>query len=142
MFLVLTWVPVYGVATLADALVFNSVEFWTGKNPIESTQALQPKVKRIGRSADEAVLTYIPLSEGGDFFIDQFQNGKAAGSLHLQRRQKMTVGLDENGRILLSAKTLADGSILVCDKHGKQMASYSAEQVEQALGFVSPSSRK
>ena len=27
-------VPVYGVTTLADALVFNTIEFWGGQNPV------------------------------------------------------------------------------------------------------------
>lgn len=35
-FLVCAWLPVYGIATLADAIIFNSVEFWTGDNPIDS----------------------------------------------------------------------------------------------------------
>ena len=33
-FLGLNIVPVYGLATFADAIVFNSIEFWTGKNVI------------------------------------------------------------------------------------------------------------
>ena len=33
-FLVLNIIPVYGVATWIDALFANSVEFWTGRNPI------------------------------------------------------------------------------------------------------------
>jgi hypothetical protein len=31
--------PVYGLATLADGLIFNSVEFWTGENPMDSASA-------------------------------------------------------------------------------------------------------
>ena len=27
--------PVYGISSLADAVIFNSVEFWTGENPME-----------------------------------------------------------------------------------------------------------
>lgn len=27
--------PVYGLAMLGDGLIFNSIEFWGGKNPIE-----------------------------------------------------------------------------------------------------------
>lgn len=34
LFLGLVIVPVYEIALLADALVFNSVEFWTGENPV------------------------------------------------------------------------------------------------------------
>jgi hypothetical protein len=33
-FLVLNVVPVYGFATLFDALFANSIEFWTGENPV------------------------------------------------------------------------------------------------------------
>lgn len=31
-FLVLVILPVYGLTLLADALIFNSIEFWTGDN--------------------------------------------------------------------------------------------------------------
>jgi hypothetical protein len=33
-FLVLTIIPIYGGASLLDAIVFNSFEFWTGNNPV------------------------------------------------------------------------------------------------------------
>ncbi len=33
-FLGLVIVPVYAIVLLADALVFNSIEFWTGENPV------------------------------------------------------------------------------------------------------------
>jgi len=33
-FLALCIVPVYGVSILADAVIFNSIEFWTDDNPI------------------------------------------------------------------------------------------------------------
>lgn len=33
-FLALVIVPIYEIATLLDALVLNSLEFWTGRNPV------------------------------------------------------------------------------------------------------------
>ena len=33
-FLGLNFIPVYGFATLGDAIIFNSIEFWTGDNPV------------------------------------------------------------------------------------------------------------
>ena len=33
-FLVCALLPIYGLSSLADAIVFNSIEFWTGKNPV------------------------------------------------------------------------------------------------------------
>lgn len=36
--LALVIVPVYPVFTMADALVFNSIEFWTGDDPIKTAE--------------------------------------------------------------------------------------------------------
>jgi hypothetical protein len=38
-YLVMTWLPVYGIAGLADAVIFNSIEFWTGNNPLSEGEA-------------------------------------------------------------------------------------------------------
>jgi hypothetical protein len=35
-FLVMVIIPVYEIATLIDALIANSLEFWTGRNPISA----------------------------------------------------------------------------------------------------------
>jgi hypothetical protein len=34
-FVAFTIIPVYGFAWLGDVIIFNSFEFWGGKNPIE-----------------------------------------------------------------------------------------------------------
>ena len=34
-FLVIFIIPVYGVCVLGDVLIFNSIEFWGGENPIK-----------------------------------------------------------------------------------------------------------
>jgi len=38
-FLLIAIIPVYGVCILGDALIFNSIEFWGGNNPITGTAA-------------------------------------------------------------------------------------------------------
>lgn len=40
-FLGLNIIPVYGVSLFADVLVFNSIDFWTGDNPMKSLVATQ-----------------------------------------------------------------------------------------------------
>jgi hypothetical protein len=51
-FLGLNVVPVYGIATLIDAVVANTVEFWTGENPISMTGSVKVDsatvVKKVG----------------------------------------------------------------------------------------------
>jgi len=38
-FVLLTIIPVYGVAYLGDIIIFNSIEFWGGENPISPPPA-------------------------------------------------------------------------------------------------------
>ena len=51
-------IPVYGVCYLADALVINSIEFWSGSNPMASIGDVK-KVK----------------GENGDYLVETLENG-------------------------------------------------------------------
>lgn len=59
-FLALHIVPVYGVAYLADVLVINSIEFWSGTNPMASVGEVQ-KIK----------------GENGEYLVETLENGYA-----------------------------------------------------------------
>ena len=52
LFVVLYVIPVYPFAGLLDILIFNSVEFWTGKNPINGTPSVTPLSSREVESED------------------------------------------------------------------------------------------
>ncbi|HTE04886.1 MAG TPA: DUF3332 family protein [Planctomycetota bacterium] len=58
MFLVLVIIPVYGVCMLGDAIIFNSVEFWTGNNPISPTMADVPAQGEMDQVAAVVGLPY------------------------------------------------------------------------------------
>ena len=53
-------VPVYGVAGFLDAVVLNSIEFWTGKNPMTASttkswaRCVRPGTRRPARSSTQA----------------------------------------------------------------------------------------
>lgn len=57
-FLALNIVPVYGVCYLADALVINSIEFWSGSNPMAKVGDIK-KVK----------------GENGNYTVETLKNG-------------------------------------------------------------------
>lgn len=38
-FVVLNIIPVYGVAYCVDIIVLNSIEWWSGKNPMDDSQS-------------------------------------------------------------------------------------------------------
>ena len=41
-FLAVAIIPVYGFGMMFDAVIFNSIEFWTGKNPITLSKGDSP----------------------------------------------------------------------------------------------------
>ena len=57
-FLAMNIIPVYGVAYLADALVINSIEFWSGSNPMANVGDVK-KVK----------------GENGNYLVETLENG-------------------------------------------------------------------
>lgn len=57
-FLAFNIIPVYGVAYLADALVINSIEFWSGTNPMANVGDVK-KVK----------------GENGNYMVKTLENG-------------------------------------------------------------------
>ena len=140
LFVVLVWAPVYGIATLADAVVFNSMEFWTGKNPVDRPSASwrdsQPRTKRLVRQDSSALLTYASTPAGAQLLIEQFRKGQAAGSLRLAQRHGMTVGLDGEGRVLFTASSAPDGGIVIHNGNGDPVAAYSTEEVRHVVESV------
>ena len=133
-FIIFVWAPVYEITALGDAIVFNSMEFWTGKNPVDppsGRRSALPKTKRIARGEAQAQLTFSEASTGPKLLIEQYVKGNAVGNLLIEQRDGATVGVDANGHVLFKAESQQDGGIAVTDKEGKLVASYSADQVER-----------
>ena len=141
-FILLAWLPVYGLTVLGDAVVFNSIEFWTGNNPVDPPgmahqgHSALPRTKRIVRGDAEAVLAYHLNSSGAQLLVEQFRQQQPAGTLAIQQQDGMTVGIDADGQVLFTARSLPNGSMLVCDRFGQPVATYPSGQVDQFLASV------
>ena len=85
MFIILAWAPVYGLAVTGDALVFNAMQFWTGRNPVDPPHAAAPSERRVVRGDGEAVITYTAGVEGGRLTIAQYQSGEPVSGLTIQQ---------------------------------------------------------
>ncbi len=99
-FLLFCFVPVYGISLFADAVVFNSIDFWTGENPIASVQGTdaQGEAYAIVSNGDgTATLSYkgqvCTLTRQGDT-IAISQNGVALGTLSRQGSLTTFTGAD------------------------------------------------
>jgi hypothetical protein len=94
-FLVITIIPVYGIATLIDVIFSNSVEFWTGRNPMAYAPGTTKHVK--GENGESAAMTF-----NADQSIDVVVSkpGESDRRFKLVREADAVVAYDEQGALL------------------------------------------
>ena len=125
-FLLVALLPVYAVATLADAIVVNSIEFWTGKNPVDmsyvppSSRIVQNgNVKyRLSYNAKTDQVSLTPLAQGNN------NHG-----VIFERTDDMITAKNEQGKVLYSSVQDQDGGISIYDGNGKLVKNYPAGQI-------------
>jgi hypothetical protein len=132
-FLAMYIIPVYSLAGAADAIIFNSIEFWTGENPLTTTSSSTPKTKRIVRGEQEILLSKLSTPAGEQLLIQQMTQGQPGLSLRMQREGEGMVAFNGEGEVVYRAHTLADGGIAIADAQGQQVAQYSEDQVQKFL---------
>jgi hypothetical protein len=136
-FLLLTWVPVYSLSVMADAIIFNSMEFWTGNNPVDPPvkKSALPHTKRLARGAHEARLVREDTPSYQALTVELLEDGQRRQLVRFEHRPGApTVARDARGEIILAARTRDDGGILIHDRRGRLVAAYSADQVQRFAG--------
>ena len=117
-FLACNIIPVYGIAGFADAVILNSVEFWTGKNPMTA------KIN----SEDGTTVTF--NQEKNEMTISY-----AGKSFTISREEGKSTVKDAEGNILAFAVSDANGNMNIVDVHGKVLSTYSSEEVSSMLAM-------
>lgn len=129
-FLAFNIIPVYGVAYLADALVINSIEFWSGTNPMANVGDVK-KVKgengdylvktlengysitKVGETAsmdliyDKEANTWNVVANGESTELLKMNNNGTA-DIFLPDGKRMNVTLDANGLMAARQATMSD----------------------------------
>ena len=91
-FLAFNIVPVYGVSYLADALVINSIEFWSGSNPMANVGDVK-KVKGVANGESAELIK---------------MNNDGTADLFLPNGEKMNVTLDAQGMMAARQATMSN----------------------------------
>ena len=94
-FLVMSIVPIYGIAGWLDTVVINSLEFWTGKNPILEARGTTEELR--GPGGEVARVTYRPDGKIDYVILDADGNRLF---LTVVREADSVVALDENGALI------------------------------------------
>jgi hypothetical protein len=112
-FVLMSIVPVYGGAALIDALILNSIEFWTGDKPVSSTIESGDEKTKVTYNAEDGSITYV--GEGTEYVFEKSSSG--------------TIVKDKNGKFVILCQAMDDGGITLKDIDGKTVASYTPTQV-------------
>ena len=131
-FLVMNIIPVYGVAVFIDAVLLNTIEFWTGTNPSSTSNdtviPLDPTSTLTLRGANGTVLLTARTEDGIQQYV--FQQGTDG-----------TLVKDVSGKVLARCAMTQDGGMRIYDGNGNLVADCSAAQV-QSLAQAGNSARQ
>ena len=119
-------VPVYMFSALLDAFIFNSIQFWSGDNPVKASELEedgQTKVAQIG----DLTLRWTPTNEGATVTYERHGI--------IERRATIVSSatgyrlLDEKGRTLAEAESAADGTFTILDHNCQVVQRWTGDQV-------------
>jgi Domain of unknown function (DUF3332) len=113
-FLLVTLIPIYSIAMLADAIVFNSIEFWTGKNPVE-TSYVPPQSHLAMKYDAKTDEVRVSLANNHGFIVQRTATG--------------IIAKNDKGQVLYSAVQNTNGDVTVYDSNGKLVKNYPAGQI-------------
>jgi hypothetical protein len=117
--------PVYGIAMLADAIILNTVEFWTGRNPMTSTGDTQ---NTIAQNGQERVIMKYDANKGTVEVSPVAHNGKA---LIFSRTNEGVVAMDRSGKVLYTSVEGIDGAVTVFDANHKIVRYFTPDAVDK-----------
>ncbi len=122
-FLAFVIVPVYGVSMLVDGIVFNSIEFWTGKNPM--TSGVQDGNNTIAQSGNSKMSMRYDASTR-NIEVTSLDTGK---SFVLAKTDTGVVARDKNGNVLFTSVKDSAGGVTVYDKDNNPVRYFSPQDV-------------
>jgi hypothetical protein len=104
-FVVLYVIPVYPISGLLDVLVFNSIEFWTGTNPINGSASVTPIALEEWTTEDGTKVTMQGLPDNSIDVNVVRPNGDTR-YFNLTRTDQGVTARDEAGNVIVSAADL------------------------------------
>ncbi|MCP3138981.1 DUF3332 domain-containing protein [Pyxidicoccus xibeiensis] len=130
MFLVLVIVPVYELGSLIDALVVNSIEFWTGSNPVSSADGVDSKTRIVQLSPTDTLK--LSREASGVMRLELEREGQEPMVRYFEPLENGMVVRDDAGAMLLQAQEADDGAVAVTDAAGTTLTVHAREAVALA----------
>ena len=119
-------VPVYMFSALLDAFIFNSIQFWSGDNPIKASDLADDGQTKVAR-VDDLTMRWTPTNEGAT--VSYERRGM------IERRAMIVSNatgyrlVDESGMTLAEAEYAADGTLTVLDQDCQVVQRWTDDQL-------------
>jgi Domain of unknown function (DUF3332) len=128
LFLGLIIVPVYSLFIFGDAIIFNTIEFFTDKNPLSATRDMgnghQVAFERDPKNPDLVR-------------VEHRHHGKLVGTWYVERHGDRFSVLDERrAPIAMTREHENDGAVSVVDANGTELARIDADAFRKASSRV------
>lgn len=117
--------PIYGIAMVADAVVLNTLEFWTGRNPMAGTGNAKDTIVQNGQ--DRVIMKY----DAARSTVEVSPVNKPGNTLILSRTHEGVAAMDRSGRVLFTSVEDGNGGITIFDGNGRAVKYFTPDAVEK-----------
>ncbi|GHG68883.1 DUF3332 domain-containing protein [Comamonas sp. JC664] len=131
MFLVLSIIPVYGLGVFIDAIVVNSIEFWTGSNPVASADGGDGNTRIVKLSPTDTLRLSRDV-ESGVMRMELAREGHETMVRYFEPLEDGMVVRDDAGALLLQAQEAVDGDVAITDATGTTLTVHARDALAVA----------
>ena len=124
-------IPVYMFAALLDAFIFNSIQFWTGDNPVKATNAGSDGATRVVRLGG-ITMTMVESDRGTRVTYER--NGIVERRAVIEASATGYRLIDETGALLAEAEEGQDKSVTFLDRDCQVVGRWTGDQLMALVG--------
>jgi hypothetical protein len=123
-------IPVYMFSALLDAFIFNSIQFWTGDNPVKVTQDPDGHIREVHVGGTTILVSWAEDFKSADLVYRQHDHViKSAKMVESAQGVRLIAG---EGETLYIAERNIDGGISIVDGDCRLIDRVSLERLRQA----------
>jgi hypothetical protein len=124
-------IPVYMFSALLDAFIFNSIQFWSGSNPVKATDAGDDGATRVVRLGG---LTVTMAESDRGTTVTYERNGIVERRATIETNATGYRLIDETGALLAEAEKGQDGSVTLLDRDCQVVKQWTSDQLLALAG--------
>jgi len=124
-------IPVYMFSALLDAFIFNSIQFWSGDNPVKAAHEGGDGAPRIVKLGGVTV-TMVGSDRGTTVTYER--NGTVERRATIETNATGYRLIDETGALLAEAEKRPDGSVTLLDRDCQFVRQWTSDQLLAMAG--------